>query len=302
MTGYSRMFSILAALVVLASSPTTLGSEPERQLSSDTSMRSSPEGGPVSAFLTAETRVRVIERKGDWVRVVLEGWIRADVLEAGSVSSTSQPPSTPAAVPPPPPPTPAPAVVAPATVPAVATSSATIPAVEGLVQVKLSRRKKASASEAPVYLLPLTADLQSADASATPEARQQLAELEAQAAQLHADAVKAMQGVNFTESTKLRDRLMRQRDDVLGQRLEQLIVWHGQNEVVARSAAVAKSTTDSKGWFEIPPVPPGDYTIYTRLANDDLDVEWIETVSVGSETLRLDLDETRARGMAPKFK
>ena len=69
--------------------------------------------------------------------------------------------------------------------------------------------------------------------------------------------------------------------------------------MVARNAAVASASADSKGWFSLS-VPPGDYTLYSRMTTKSLDLEWIEPVSVDDRTVEIDLNEKRARGLLPR--
>ena len=65
----------------------------------------------------------------------------------------------------------------------------------------------------------------------------------------------------------------------------------------ARDHALQTSLADTRGWFTLSSVPPGTYTIYGRLTRKNVDVEWIEKVTVGGAAVRIDLDETTARGL-----
>ena len=109
-----------------------------------------------------------------------------------------------------------------------------------------------------------------------------------------------MQGPSFRESTASRDKLMKERDVVLAERQEILMVRHGRHEAEARRLALATATTDSKGWFTLSPVAPGEYTVYTRLTRENVDLEWLEPITVGSAALSLEFGEDTARGMLPK--
>jgi len=266
------LFAILPALLLLCGP--ALGAD--ATVAAETSLRASPEAAEILAFVTAGTPAEVLERREGWARVSIEGWVRSDVLEGGQ---------------------PAPAAATPAP-PAMATAdAATGVAVEGVVRVKLSRFKKASAERAPVLLLPADAELTDTE---SPETDRRLAELETEAARLKREAEIAMQGPSFRESTAARDELMKERDVVLAKRQEVLMVRHGRHEAEARRLALVTATTDSKGWFTLSPVAPGGYTVYTRLPRENVDLEWLEPITVGSAALSLEFGEDTARGMLPK--
>ena len=107
---------------------------------------------------------------------------------------------------------------------------------------------------------------------------------------------------NFTKATQRREELRRERNGILEERQQLLAAEHGRHEHTARAAAVTSEVADSKGFFRMTSVPPGAYTLYARMSRDDADLEWIEPLDVGSAALRVDLDETTARGMLPKKK
>ena len=170
--------------------------------------------------------------------------------------------------------------------------------IEGSIRVKFSRLKRRVAAGAPVLLVPAGVDLGGEMDSETSE---RLAALEAEAARLQGEVVHAMQHIsNFTEATRVRDRLMAERDGVLAERQDVLAAVHGRHEHVARAAAVAQGIADSKGWFRISPVPPGQYTLYARMTREDTDLEWIEPLTVGAGPVQIDLDEKRAHGLLPR--
>ena len=280
----------------------------ESALIKETSLRSEPGSGERTAFVTPDTPIEVLELREGWVRVRIEGWVPADAV-AAALSPRTVPQQTPDTEPPPPPPVtppPAPATAPPTTIarpPAPAPANLTAPAgvpVEGLIKVKLSRLKKKVAAGAPVMLVPATVGM--GQGLMTPETAKRLADLEAEAARLQGDIEKAMQMSNFTEATQRRDELRRERNGILDERLLVLAAEHGRNEHTARAAAVASGIADSKGFFRMTSVPPGAYTLYARMSGDDVDLEWIEPVDIGSAALRVDLDETTARGMMPKKK
>ena len=257
----------------------------ESTLIKETSLRSEPGAGQRTAFVTPDTPIEVLELREGWVRVRIEGWVPADAV-AAALPPRTVPAATPATEPPAPPP-----------------ATLTVPtgvSVEGLIKVKFSRLKKKVAAGASVMLLPASVGLD-AD-SAPPETAERLADLEAQAARLQKDIEKAMQMSNFTEATRRRDELRRERNGILEERQQVLAAEHGRHEHRARAAAVASGIADSKGFFTMTSVPPGAYTLYARMTRDDVDLEWIESLDVGSAALRIDLDETTARGMLPSLK
>ena len=158
-----RLFTILPALLLLCGP--ALGAD--ATVSTETSLRASPDSSEILAFVTAGTPAEVLDLREGWARVRIEGWVRSDVLEGAQPAAAAA--------------TPAPAVVA-AAPPAMATAdAATGVAVEGVVRVKLSRFKKASAERAPVLLLPADAELTDTD---SPETDRRMVELETEAARL----------------------------------------------------------------------------------------------------------------------
>jgi hypothetical protein len=285
------LFTILPALLLLCGP--ALGAD--ATVAAETSLRASPEGAEILAFVTSGTPAEVLEQREGWARVSIEGWVRSDVLEGGQpapAAATPAPPQVEAV-----PATPAPAVVA-AAPPAMATAdAATGVPVEGVVRVKLGRFKKASAEREPVLLLPAGVELTDTE---SPETDRRMAEIEAEAARLKREAEIAMQGPSFRESTAARDKLMKERDVVLAERQEILMVRHGRHEAEARRLALVTGTTDSKGWFRLSTVEPGEYTVYTRLTRENVDLEWLEPITVGSAPLSLEFGEDTARGMLPK--
>lgn len=306
----SVVWTMLAMLVVAAPA-----SGEESTIVAETSLRPAPGAGEISAFLTAETPVQVLERAKGWVRVRIEGWVRADTLAESAAASTSKadpapsipkpaptpsqpPPRATPVTPPPPPPVDAVPVQPPPTaaVPSPPPAGATV---EGLVRVKLGRWKKASTAGLAVMLVPAEVDLGAAG-TADPGAAERLAELDAEAARLAKEASEAMQKSNFTEATQLRDDLMDERDLVLAERLDLLAAEHGRREQAARTGAVATTVTDARGWFTLAPVLPGSYTLYVRLVSEKLDLEWVEPLTVGDTPVRIDLDDSKVRGLPPK--
>jgi hypothetical protein len=264
----------------------------ETSVASETSLRSAPDGGTMSAFVTAGTPVDVVERDGEWVRVRLEGWVRADVLAAPAVE-------------------PAPAAEVPvAAAPAAAVASTAAPgattpsaagAIEGLVQVQQGakkKKKKAGAAGAQVMLLPGDFEPSAND----PEAQAQIEALEAEAAKLRQAAKKAMHLGSFSEATRTHDALMKERRAVLSQRLDILAARHGRHEAEVRRVAITSTLTDSKGWYSISDVSPGAYVVYSRMTREDLDVEWFESVEVAQGAVRRDLDDSNALSMPPPKK
>jgi len=280
----------------------------ESTLIKETSLRSEPGVGERMAFVTPDTPIEVLELREGWVHVRIEGWVPADAVAAALPPRTVTAP-TPASEPPPPrpvtpPPEPATAVSPPIAPPAASQpATLTVPTgvpVEGLIKVKFSRIKKKVAAGAPVMLIPATVGL--GDDPMTPETAKRLADLEAEAARLQEEIEKAMQVSNFTEAVQRRDELRRERSGILEERQRVLAAEHGRHEHTARAVAVASGTADSKGFFRTTSAPPGAYTLYARMSGDDIDLEWIEPVNLGSAALRVDLDETTARGMLPKNK
>jgi hypothetical protein len=190
---------------------------------------------------------------------------------------------------------------APSAVPAPVDTVATLAtgSVEGLVRVERGRWRKNVGAGATVILVPAGVDFEGV--SPDPEgAARRIAELGAEAVRLQREAEKAMHGSNFTEATIRRDELMAERQAVLAERSDLLAAEHGRRENAAREAAVTTVVADAKGWYHLPDVPPGSYRLYARWVRDDVDLEWIEPVTVQERAVRVDLDDESARGALPE--
>ncbi len=260
----------------------------EAHLVGETTLRASPAGGEVLGLLTAEAPVTEIERQGEWVRVRVEGWVR--------VGSLAQAPTLPGPGPSAPPPIPPPS---PSSAPAVAVAGAA--PLEGTLEVKFGGglfKKKLTGSGQQVWLLPAGFDLEAAG-QVTPEDEARLGQLDAEAARLSKEAARAMQGSNFAESTKRHDALMAERKEILQERVGVLAAHHGRREAAARRAALFTAVCDARGFFVFPAIAPGSYRLYARLVDRELDLEWIEAVEVGAPGAKIELDETRAKGLSP---
>jgi hypothetical protein len=173
---------------------------------------------------------------------------------------------------------------------------------EGIIAVRHGvRLRKISGAGSVVMLLPgsgLGEDTSAVDAQDV----QRLEELDSEAAEFKKRADRALTKDNFTEATEERDRHMNDYRRVLSQRTDVLAALHGRHEAVARNRAVLSRAADEQGYYIFSGVEPGTYTVYARLVKKDLDLEWMETVTVGSDAVRVDLDQTTARGLPPRKK
>jgi hypothetical protein len=239
-------------------------------------------------LLSAGTPVEVLERQGPWIRVRVEGWLRAASVEAPLL-----PPAAPLAA--------APAVAPPAVAPPEVPRPSTADpggTVEGAVRVQLRRLKPASGAGALVWLLPAAARDELERESLSEQEVERLQALEAEAVALQEQAARAMHLPNFTEATRKSDALRARRSAALEERGQILATRHGRHEALARRAAVGSVVADSRGWFSLGGTRPGAYTIYSRMVREDLDLEWIERIEVSAAgTVRVDLNETTARGL-----
>jgi hypothetical protein len=292
---------LLSATAVVAPAPRA--DEPA-EIVAETSLRRDPEASGLAGLLIPGTPVSVVETSGEWVKVRLEGWVRASAVGPGAppaaaavaqVATAATPPAPPPVVAPaelsapqlahaaPPPPAAAPRIVIP---------------VEGLVRLKLGALRRVTGEGASVLLLPAGTDLDPRGPDAELDAR--VVEIEAEAARLKREADAALHKTsNFTEASRENDRLMDQHDALLRERGELLAQRHGRHEVLARGAAVASATTDSKGWFSLE-APPGEYVLYARLTSKSLDLEWILPLRAEDRPVEVDLNEETALGLPPR--
>ncbi len=258
------------------------GQEP---LIADASLRPAPSGDVLWGMLAAGSPVTVLDERDGWARVRVEGWIPATALRPRSPSAEAPLPGPPPSQPPPPePPVPPP--------PGAAVERARGVTLEGTLSVRLSRRKRVSGEDSPVFLLPHGFQLQRDESEEATLA--DVLELEAEAERLGREAKAAADLPNFTEAMRRRDALLARRDGVLAERGELLARLHARHEAQARQAALASTETDGLGHYVLVSVTPGSYTLYGRLSRDRVEVEWLVPVSLGEDGTRVDLDETRA--------
>ena len=94
-----RLGRLFAAALIILAGGATRGTEAQRVLATDASLRALPESGILHGMLAAGAPVSVLEERQGWVRVRAEGWVPAAALGG-------TPPPTPPAPPPQPPPAP----------------------------------------------------------------------------------------------------------------------------------------------------------------------------------------------------
>jgi len=308
----------------------TVGGEAVHLLSTQASLQPSPGSGPPSGLLTAGTPVTVVEQQGDWLKVRVEGWIPVSALPALHAEAAGVPPMTDEAA----------AGAAAAGVAAAgataAASDTSVPApdtgaetastdstpaattgsmaaapgavvrVEGVISAGSRRMRKITGAGSEVILVP-GSGLGAGDPEADARAQQRLQEIDAEAEKLKKEADRAMQGDSFasdsfTDDTAKYNKIMAQRRRVLAERADVLAALHGRHEAEARKRSQASTIADERGFYTFTSLPPGTYTIYARLTQKDMDVEWVETVTVASETVRLDLNPENGRGFLKKKK
>jgi len=306
---WRRTVPWVVVLLVLLSFP-AIGDEKPNQLAVDTALHSGAGEGDLYGLLREKTPLTELETDGEWVKVIIEGWVHVSAVkghEPGSSSAPAPPPAPPATKPanvPPPtassasasPNTP-PSSVAPATVPP-ASFSTSLP-IEGRIRVKVGRSKRKNGVGAQVWLLPATFQPDGVGEAGAAEDAERLAVLDAEASRLKKEADRALQKItNFTEATEAHDDLMSQRRKVLSERQDILAVQHGRHQAAARQAALDSAVTDSKGYFNFPAVSPGEYMIYARMVDKLLDLQWLETIDVNSGRVEIDLDESTAQGLS----
>jgi hypothetical protein len=287
----------------------TAGREAVHLLGTQASLQPGPGSGPPSGLLAAGTPVTVMERQGDWLKVRVEGWIPVDALpplhaEAAAVppmpEEAAEPAETPAATPA----TPGPAGAAAGGTAAAAGSVAAVPGatlrLEGLISAGSRRLRKISGAGSEVVLI-RGSGLEPGDPEADAGAHERLEEIEAEAARLKEKADRALQGDSFasdsfTESSAEYEKTMGQRRRLLAERADILAALHGRHAAEARKRSQASTVADESGFYTFGPLSPGTYTVYARLSREEIDVEWIETVTLVAEPVRLDLTPENGRG------
>jgi hypothetical protein len=281
----------------------TVGGEAVHLLSTQASLQPEPGSGPPSGLLTAGTPVTVVERQGDWLKVRVEGWVPVSALPALHAEAAGVPPmtgetaeETPLAA--------GAAAAAAATTGSAAAAPGAVVRVEGVISAGSKRMRKITGAGSEVILVP-GSGLGAGDPEADARAQERLAEIDVEAEKLKKKADRVMQGDsfatdNFTEDSAEYNKIMAQRRRVLAERADVLAALHGRHEAEARRRSQASTIADERGFYTFPSLPPGTYTVYARLTRKDMDVEWVETVAVASETVRLDLNPENGRGFLKK--
>jgi hypothetical protein len=282
--------AVAVLLPVLAMTATYTGLATLQQ---DTTLRRGPDGA-TAGFLPAGMDVEVLREQEGWLLVRLEGWVPADAVATGdeadpAATDNGAAAGAAAAVAA----APEPAATAPA--PVTATAAPAAGAIEGLVKLKTGRKKAKPVTGMAVYLLPgdpgedlLLYDEDNAE---------KIHALQTEAAQLKKEADRAMQDGSFSLATKKHDDLMRQRSQVLRELLALQSAEHGSHQAMAAARAQATVASSSAGWYTFSSLTPGTYTVYSRLANSDVDVEWVERVQLTSGVVNLQLDNVNVRGL-----
>ena len=170
-------------------------------------------------------------------------------------------------------------------------SSAPATSIQGAISLAAPLSRRRSGAGAQVWLLPAgTGGFAEGDEEARLDA------LASEMATLQTAAKKALEGgPNFAEATRKHDEIMADRRRAERERDDLVAGIHARHEGVALRAAVASGFADAHGAYKVE-APAGAYLLYARFLRGDLDVEWIETVTLPS---KLDLDETLARHLAP---
>ena len=317
--------AVAALLPVLAITATHIGLA---SLQQDTTLRRAPDGDP-AGFLPAGIDVEVLQERDGWLLVRLEGWVPAGAVTgsgdpeaaagtdgaaaaaagataataagADSGSATAGMAADPSADGAESAGAAAPAAGAAATGTAAAAAAQPAPApvaaaaIEGLVKLKTGRKKAKPASGLAIYLLPGAPgeDLLLYD-EATAE---QIAVLSEEADKLKRQADRAMKEESFSIATREHDDLMRQRARVLREMLALQSAEHGGHAAMAAARAQATVASSSSGWYTFSSLQPGTYTVYARLSNSDVDVEWVERVQLTSGVANVQLDNINVRGL-----
>ena len=315
--------AVAALLPVLAVTATHIGLA---SLQQDTTLRRAPDGDP-AGFLPAGMDVEVLQERDGWLLVRLEGWVPAGAVTgssdpeaaAGATAATAAGAQASAAgadsgdtttgmtagtsadgaesaggaA--------APAAGAAATGTAAAAAAIPAPApvaaaaIEGLVKLKTGRKKAKPASGLAIYLLP---GAPGEDMLLYNEATaEEIAALKEEADKLKSQADRAMKEESFSIATREHDDLMRQRARVLRKMLALQAAEHGGHAAMAAARAQATVASSSSGWYTFSSLQPGTYTVYARLSNSDVDVEWVERVQLTSGVANVQLDNINVRGL-----
>jgi hypothetical protein len=106
-----------------------------------------------------------------------------------------------------------------------------------------------------------------------------------------------MKEESFSIATREHDDLMRQRARVLREMLALQAAEHGSHAAMAAARAQATVASSSSGWYTFSSLQPGTYTVYARLTNSNVDVEWVERVQLTSGVANVQLDNVNVRGL-----
>ena len=89
MPGRYALFAV-CLLLALTSLQITRGDDAWRLVLTETSLRPSPDSEEIEGFLAVGTPVQVLEKRDDWVRIRIDGWVRAGAVEPTSAEAPAE--------------------------------------------------------------------------------------------------------------------------------------------------------------------------------------------------------------------
>ncbi len=273
MTRLAWIIGLASALSCMAFGLTKSASaQPTAQVRERMPLYPSDVADKASGELLPEGRVEVVERRGDWVRVRLEGW----VLDSKRTLDGDRP------------------VANPSEFASPNDESRGRARVEGILQLKSRRLRRADVEGTRITILSAKAEITDTD-PATESVR--LVELDREIDAANREATRAIQQDNFSKAAADHDAAKARRRRLLEERRTILAARHGRHASRVQALAIAQTTCDSRGWFALTGLPAGDWQLHARFSNPDEDFEWLVPLRLDDEeTARIDLDETRSTG------
>ncbi len=276
-----RVVSYAAATALISAAALMPGATapPEASLSRTGDLTSAPDGERIGVLLPG-AEVRVLERRGEWVRVSLEGWVLWP--EGPQASQATAPPG---AAPPGPAPT--------GTAPGARLAGAVFVSVEG--------GRAVVGSGVVVRLLRPPEQATGALEAISGECEARRAELRAEAERLEGQAGRALKTIESTtlafdtydEAKRAKARALkalREHDKRCGERAEEAL----------ESLTAARGLTDGQGRYLLEGPAPGRYLLRATLEAEGLRHVWELTLDVTpGQQITLDLTNTNRSRVEP---
>ena len=278
-----RVLWLCGICLILAAVPMQTSEVPTTTLSQIADLAAAPEGERVGVLLPGAA-VRVLETRGGWTRISIEGWTRLDeVGPSTSAGSAAVSPGEPVA--------------------AAPSRQAQTPdgTITGSIFITDAKGQTVVGSGVAVRLVREAGGAATEVSSLRAECDAVRSRLQSEADALSEEGKRAMRTVENTSAAfEAYDEAKRQRQGVLREMRQHDELCDSRFEQALEARVVRKGLSGSDGRYSLEGVPPGQYALLATLPVDDVRHEWEVEVSLDpGQRLVVDLhNSNRARTRA----